>query len=270
MKNIKLITSFLSFVYNYLYTILLFLYLSTIGFLFQKNRVLIHQLRNKFSFFKAPPIALRLKKIKLAEMIPKGQSVLMTEPAIVQGNVTLLELLVINLLVATCRPRIIFEIGTFDGRTTLNMARNSPDETKIYTIDLPKDETSTATLAVARSDQNLIDTNVTGSRFLQSGDKKITEKITQLYGDTAVFDFAPYTNAIDFIFIDGAHTYEYVMNDSKITETLLRDGKGVILWHDYDPLHEGSVRAIEELQASHPSWDIRHIEGTNLAYLAKN
>ena len=173
------------------------------------------------------------------------------------------------MLTQTFAPRAILEIGTFDGRTTLNLALNSPSDTRIYTIDLPKDETSSALLKVARSDQNLIKKNVTGSRFLNSKDESAKKKIVQLFGDTATFDFSPYDGSIDMIFIDGAHTYEYVMNDSTIAFKLLRNGKGLILWHDYDPLHEGSIRAIEELQTAHPDWDMSHIEETNLAVLIK-
>ena len=264
---VKALRTILSFIRYYLDTLLLFLYLGTIGFIFQKNRVLLHQLRNKFVFFKAPPIVLRLPIITLAEATQKEQTVLMSEPAIIQGNVSLYELLALNMFVKTFDPATIFEIGTFDGRTTLNFARNCSPNTKIYALDLPKDETSTALLTVARSDQNLINTNITGARLLRSTDTMSRKKITQLYGDSAKFDFTPYLNSIDFIFIDGAHTYEYVKNDTAIALKLLRNGKGVILWHDYDPLHEGSVRAIEELQAAHPSWDVRHVEGTNVVCL---
>ena len=35
--------------------------------------------------------------------------------------------------------RKIIEIGTFDGNTALNIAANTPDEARIFTVDLPKD-----------------------------------------------------------------------------------------------------------------------------------
>lgn len=254
----------ISFVYKHLATLVLFIYLLTIGAFFQKNRKLMHQFRNQFRFFKKPPAKTNLKKIKLSELVRTTMPILLAEPLAVQGNVTMLELTALNLFAQTQEPKTIFEIGTFDGRTTLNLALNCAPDARIYTIDLPKDEVSSASLAVARSDQNLINTNVTGSRFVGS-DKNIKEKIVQLYGDTAHFDFTPYHSSIDMIFIDGAHTYEYVMNDSRIAQKLLRNGKGAILWHDYDPLHEGSIRAVEEVQSQNPDWRMFHIEGTNLA-----
>ena len=38
---------------------------------------------------------------------------------------------------------------------------------------------------------------------------------------------------MDFIFVDGSHSYDYVLNDSRKALSLLRGGKGIILWHDY-------------------------------------
>ena len=43
--------------------------------------------------------------------------------------------------------------------------------------------------------------------------------------------FSPY--AADFVFIDGSHTYDYVMNDSMAALALLPSGGGIIAWHDY-------------------------------------
>lgn len=57
-------------------------------------------------------------------------------------------------------------------------------------------------------------------------------RITQLYGDSAIFDFSPYAGSIDLIFVDGAHSFEYVMKDTASACRMLTD-RGVILWHDY-------------------------------------
>jgi len=37
------------------------------------------------------------------------------------------------------KARNIFEIGTFDGRTTRNMAANVTKDGHVYTLDLPSD-----------------------------------------------------------------------------------------------------------------------------------
>ena len=46
----------------------------------------------------------------------------------IDGNVNLAELAVLNALCRTFRPKSIMEIGTFDGRTTLNLSLNSDAE----------------------------------------------------------------------------------------------------------------------------------------------
>ena len=40
-------------------------------------------------------------------------------------------------------------------------------------------------------------------------------RITQHLGDSATFDYKPFAGAIDLVFVDGAHTYDYVRADSK-------------------------------------------------------
>ena len=53
----------------------------------------------------------------------------------VDGNVNLAELAILSALCRTFRPLSIMEIGTFDGRTTLNLAINT--DARIFTLDLP-------------------------------------------------------------------------------------------------------------------------------------
>jgi hypothetical protein len=62
------------------------------------------------------------------------------------------------------------------------------------------------------------------------------------------------------------------MNDSQIALKLLRDGRGVILWHDYGRPQwwPGVIRALDELQKkSKPFENLVHIEGTSLVCLIK-
>ena len=61
----------------------------------------------------------------------------------------------------------IFEIGTFDGRTTLNLALNCAPEGKVYTLDLPAAQAASAALALERDDHIYTDKEASGSRFAQ-------------------------------------------------------------------------------------------------------
>lgn len=177
-----------------------------------------------------------------------------------RGEVTMAELAVLARLVRTGRPRALFEIGTFDGRTTLNMAANAPDDAIVYTLDLPPDHPTQ--FEVTLGDRDCIDKPESGVRVHRSD---LAGRVRQLYGDSATFDFAPYV--VDFVFVDGSHAYEYAHADSLSAISMLRNGKGTIVWHDYNQW-PGVSFALHELRRNDPHFrDLRWIEGTTLAVL---
>jgi predicted O-methyltransferase YrrM len=180
------------------------------------------------------------------------------------GNVSLFELEVISRIVAYYQPRKIFELGTFDGRTTLNMALNTPKDTHIYTLDLPKADIGKTKYAVHDYEIGLINKNESGVRFKG---KPEAFKITQFYGDTATFDFSVYHGQMDLIFIDASHIRAYIENDTQ-KALLMRRPFGIILWHDYS--NAPDVTAVLEHHHRY-DWRFRnllHICGTNLAIMA--
>lgn len=92
-------------------------------------------------------------------------------------------------------------------------------------------------------------------------------RVKQLFGDSADFDFSPYE--VDFVFVDGSHAYEYVMSDSRRALAMLRNGRGLVLWHDYGEW-EGVTRALNELHERDVAFaGLRHVDGTTLAMLEK-
>ena len=137
-------------------------------------------------------------------------------------------------------PRVCFEIGTGHGRTTLALARNTPPETSIYSLDL-----STA--------------DHTGSVFRGCPEEA---KITRLMADSTNFDFSPWKGRVDMVFVDGSHEYEAVKHDTKVAFELVAKN-GVILWDDFAPGWYGVVKAIRE---SPRRASINYIWGTKLAY----
>ena len=98
-------------------------------------------------------------------------------------SITPYESWIICALVKATNSKTVFEIGTFKGITTINIAENLPSNGKIYTLDI---------------NQHL----------------KPTKKIIPIEADSKTFDFSPYFNKIDLFFIDGCHEYEYVLSDS--------------------------------------------------------
>lgn len=143
-------------------------------------------------------------------------------------SLTVLETYVICMLAKGMDAKNIFEIGTFEGRTTVNLACNVGEYTTVYTLDVPQDR--------SRHD--------CGEYIREREDLQC--KIVQLYGDSTQFDFSPFYNLIDLIFIDGGHGYENVLSDSENAVRCVKSG-GFIVWHDFDITHLASSTATLEV-----------------------
>ena len=189
-------------------------------------------------------------------------------PRGVGGNITTIELVFINKVVVQTAPKRLFEIGTFDGRTTINLAANSPSDAHVFTLDLPRTMLDDTKLPLESCERAYIDKEKSG--ILIAG-HEAEGKITQLCGDSATFDFSPHWGQMDFVFVDGSHSYEYVLSDSRIAMRLLRGGRGTIVWHDYNKpsgYYQGVTRALNELyESGGPFGRMRRVEGTTLAVL---
>lgn len=180
------------------------------------------------------------------------------------GNVRLEELAILNLLAADCEPGdTIFEIGTFDGRTTLNLALSSHASIPVHSLDLLPDTDTVHGLDPG--ERHMVDSPQSGRRLKQVMQQvpALASRITQLYGDSALFDFSPYRQRCGMVFIDASHTYEYVLSDTRAALAMIRPG-GVIVWHDYG-IWSGVTQALETLRESE-GLDIANIAGTSLAY----
>jgi hypothetical protein len=144
------------------------------------------------------------------------------------------------------------EIGTYDGNTALNVAINLSEGSKIFTIDLPYEDSSTASFAY---DDALV-------RNPQRQKKKhlAMDNVTQIFADSTKFDFSE----IDFhgAFIDGGHDFETVKADTINVLTNIQR-PGFVIWHDYEVECEiGDV-----LHALIPQYKVKHIEGTRMGFL---
>jgi predicted O-methyltransferase YrrM len=198
------------------------------------------------------------------EQIAGDATIHVRSPVPADGNVTLLELVVINALVTRRRPRRLFEIGTFDGRTTLNLAANAADDAIVYTLDLSGSEEPA--LGVDADDVQFIQRSqegVRGSRFRRTPE---ATRIRQLTGDSAAFDYTPYAGAMEFVFVDGSHAYDYVLSDSRAALQLAAPG-ALIVWHDYGEWPD-VTRALHDLAAADRRFArLTHVSGTALALL---
>lgn len=174
-------------------------------------------------------------------------------------NTTSFELMAVCSLLKDYRCNTVFEIGTFDGRTTRAMAMNLRDELgKILTLNLPP-ATDAVKLVTSADDVQLADKVVSGERFAGTAEEKC---IQQLWGDSASFDFSSYYGLMDLVFIDGAHSEAYVKNDTYQAIKLIKKSGGIIIWHDAHLF--GVVKFLEPWinQHQHP---VYFITGTTLA-----
>ena len=257
----------LRFVIKYIVSWILILYSMTVGLFIRKGRRFLATILNLYGvtcLTRQPSV--RLPRISHNRVI-QDAPVEIIEPHSKDGNVRLDELAIINGIIKKENPGRIFEIGTFDGRTTLNMAYSSRDDCEIFTLDLPGDDVDRTKYEIGHYDKTLIDMQISGERITKS-DLACKNKIRQLTGDSATFDFTPYYNTVQLVFIDGAHNYTYVLEDSETALRLIGNGEGVILWHDYKddfPV----AKAIVALMRVYPDLKIFNIQETSLAYCKK-
>ncbi len=232
----------------------------SIGLRSPQNRVLVNQIAAHSGYRTVVP---KIPEIGPDEFAQSDTPMQMLSLEIAEGNVNALELAIINKVTADRSPRKAFEFGTFDGRTTLNLAANCRGT--IYTLDLPADKLDSTALGIDPADEVYVTKESSGSRFAGNA---YSNRIVQLYGDSATFDYGPYLGAMDLVFVDASHSYDYLMSDSRNALKLLAPA-GVVLWHDY-AAWDGVTKALNELWAAVPDFrGLRWIKGTSLVILVK-
>lgn len=192
----------------------------------------------------------------------KAHQIRLVEANSVNGNVRVSELGVLCQAARNCTAGdVLLEIGTFNGRTTLNLSLNAPLDCPIYTLDLPPEQ------------ETVFDLNPRESIYVQKPEpglrykncaaqlKPFAARIRQLHGDSAAYDFSSLEGKCGFVFVDGSHAYDYVVNDTRIARQLVKPG-GMILWHDYG-IWNGVTDALEEIERQE-HLGLRHVRGTTI------
>lgn len=166
------------------------------------------------------------------------------------------------LLCRVLDPRVVFEIGTLHGYTALHFALNTPDDAVIYTLDLPQDRPVDPALHTTVMDDTHIRSGTRARHRVFEG-TPAEGKIVPLYGDSARFDFSAHHATVDFFFIDGAHSYDYVASDTRNALACVRPG-GVIAWHDFGRFGVNGVsRLVREVAAER---EVHALPGGSVAF----
>lgn len=145
------------------------------------------------------------------------------------------------------QPRTVFEIGTFTGGGTLLMAKHAGPVCRLFTMDMPPADKS-LTLPGIELDPPEADDAIIGVRFRGTEQE---QQIIQLYGDSATFDYSPHRGKIDLVFVDGSHSYSYVVNDTRKALEMLSP-RGTIVWDDCATIHPGVAEALDRFGAHMP------------------
>jgi predicted O-methyltransferase YrrM len=158
------------------------------------------------------------------------------------------------------KPKKVFEIGTFRGRTALNFALNSPPDCTVYTLDLPPEEKTVGIARASFADRNVISKSRPG---LDYEGKDVAGKIRQLYGNSQTFDFTPFHGEMDLVYVDGAHDYEAVLSDTMAALRMLKPD-GILVWDDladygdYNDVTRAVLRLI-------PAGEVIQVDHTHIA-----
>lgn len=145
------------------------------------------------------------------------------------------ELLELLRLVEFCKPKVVLDIGTAWGGTFFAVTRAAPSDAVLVTVDLPG-------RLWGYSCPSWMDPLV--SSFARG-----RQSVVQIRGDShSDATFASVRNSIpgggvDFLLIDGDHSYDGVSQDFKMYSSLVRQG-GVIAFHD---ICEGDISLVGEV-----------------------
>jgi predicted O-methyltransferase YrrM len=154
-------------------------------------------------------------------------------------------------LVRSVRPRVMIEFGCNDGITAKRMLENLPSLQKYIGIDVPFGHNPTLLCQLTETPVNAGWCAADDPRFFY------LEKRSQLL---CTDDLEP----CDAVFIDGDHSCEAVMHESRLVRRLIRT-PGLIAWHDYS---NPAVEVTEALDTLHSEgWPINCVEGSWLAFM---
>jgi predicted O-methyltransferase YrrM len=146
------------------------------------------------------------------------------------GGTRVDELAVLASVTCALRPSAVFEIGTFVGRTTSVFILNAPGA-RVFSVDLPLDTRPEALAGdgYLETDVALVTRRRVGAFLHDAG---LADRYTQILCDSRALDPSQHLGSVELAFIDGAHTAEYVRNDTEKVAAMMAE-RGLVFWHDY-------------------------------------
>lgn len=161
------------------------------------------------------------------------------------------------------KPKNIVELGTQRGTSLFSVAQAVKDgqlSTRIFAVDTWKGDKHTGPY----NETYYQDVQTMKSLYYPS----LEINLLRTTFDEAVKQFKP--NSIDFLHIDGLHTYKAVKHD--FTNWLGRVSKnGTVIFHDTNEKREdfGVYRLWAKLKKQYPSFEFLHSHGLGVLFLAQ-
>lgn len=193
----------------------------------------------------------KISKINLLEVVDKA------------GGLTIQELVSILGVCNLFPSGRLLEIGSFRGRTALNIIYNYP-KLNVFTFDLPYNVYNETDLKYKLIESDKAQAFHKNKNELKNNYTNYFSKIKTLEGDSATYDFSKYYNFFDIIIIDGSHKYENVLIDSENSLKMIKKN-GFIFWHDYSKDHIDVLKAINLIKKKHKK-KIYRLKHTKFAF----
>lgn len=203
----------------------------------------------------------RLRSVPVSGLLPAADARITTHFFFkVPASISLLEAYSLALLMKRVRAAKVFEFGTYKGVSTTQLALNLEPGGTVHTLDLPDEADPAWQLEISLEQERAIAVE-RGKGALIPEDLRV--RVVFLRQDSATFDPTPHERQFDFVFVDGAHSADYVRNDSEKGWRMLRAG-GILVWHDFIPSHGDVVRYVLSC-----GYATARIDGTALAFAVK-
>lgn len=199
----------------------------------------------------------QLPTIDILDLIPNLNEKI--EPySFLKGTSSLTDFILLKSLAKQFEKCSYLEIGSWRGESLSNIRDVTSDCTS---ITLSKNEMK----AMNFSDNFIKSHGIFSNRL--DGIKCIEE-------NSQKYDFRKLNKQFDLIFIDGDHTYEGILSDTKKTFPLRKNKKSIIVWHDYgfdfEKIRYTTLKAILDGIPQELHKNLYHVSNTMCAVYIEN
>ena len=195
-----------------------------------------------------------------------GERIVLPPRGLGEGGTSAEEYVTLARVTRLLQPKKIFEIGTFNGFMASVFLLNATSDATVFSLDLPPDyqpQGPSETKDRISVDFDLIRERKLG-RLVHELQLDQDHRFQQLLGNSLEFDPEPYRDSIELGFVDGAHDYEFVKNDTE-KMAIMMSNRGLVFWHDYGG--SGQYRPLARyLEAVGRKIPVSRIAGTTLAW----